>query len=146
MAKCWSDASEQIIRWKHSGDEPDATPGAVESLEFDETTNRATADGLDASGMVGWTLAGGVLRRSGVPVAINPPSTTIRDQLREVAKQVFTASSQDKTGYAKAFRALSLVFMDEINLLREAAALPARTVTQVKAAVRDKIDGGGADD
>jgi hypothetical protein len=39
----------------------------------------------------------------------------------------------------KILRAFSLVMLDEINLLRDQHALPARTVAQLKAAVRAKL-------
>lgn len=69
----------------------------------------------------------------------------MRDKLRSQAAKVFAASDGDPEPLPKAVRALALVMLDEINLLRAAAGLPARTAAQLKTAVRNRIDAGDAD-
>ena len=67
-----------------------------------------------------------------------------RDQQRTVAKAVITSLS---TPCSKSLRAVLLLLLDELNLLRAAVVppLPARTMTQLRNAIGTKIDSGGAD-
>ena len=67
------------------------------------------------------------------------------DKMRSRAAAVFAASDGDPEPLPKAVRALALVMLDEINLLRAAAGLPARAAAQLKTAVQDRIDTGEAD-
>ena len=62
-------------------------------------------------------------------------------QNRTEAKQVLTNTRpQDKI-----IKALLAVMLDEINILRTAASLPARTRAQFVTAIQNKIDSGGVD-
>lgn len=90
--------------------------------------------------------------------------------LREQAKAVYAETQGDLEVYAKAMRALALVALDEINILRQwltsfkaevaaaanladlktrIAGLPNthdRTAAQLKTAIRNQIDAGNADE
>lgn len=51
----------------------------------------------------------------------------------------------DPNSPQKLLRALALVTLDEINILRTAASLTPRTVAQLKTAIRGKLTAGDAD-
>lgn len=82
MARICADASGNICRFLKSEEEekryPNDPPGVACVITFDETTNQAVIDGLNAD----WnshSVSGTVLLRNGTPVTINPPSLRFQD-------------------------------------------------------------------
>lgn len=68
-----------------------------------------------------------------------PPTST--EEQRSVAKQRLTVAD----GTFVLVRAVMLVLLDEVNLLRTAAGLTPRTAAQMKTAINTKITNGSAD-
>ena len=63
----------------------------------------------------------------------------------ELLRDRASAQSKWDDRSEKLFRAFVLVVLDEINILRGAHSLPARTVGQLKTAALGKINAGSAD-
>lgn len=61
---------------------------------------------------------------------------------RASAKTLLNSSTVDRE---KLLRAVMLVMLDEINVLRVNSSLAARTAAQLKTAIQNKIDAGSAD-
>jgi len=59
------------------------------------------------------------------------------------AKDLVDAAQKWKGVFERAYRALVMVTLSEINILRVEAGLSERTVAQVKAAIKAQIDGEG---
>lgn len=71
-------------------------------------------------------------------IVTEPTEQELTAQIREHAKALLDANEADD----QRFKAFVLVVLDEINALRAKAGMTARTVTQLKNAMRNKIDGG----
>ena len=74
---------------------------------------------------------------------MGPTQAELNQQAREAAKALIDSAEPTD----RRFRALLLVMLDEINLIRSklVPALPPRTPVQLKAAIRAKLDAGQAD-
>jgi len=69
-------------------------------------------------------------------------STQVTEQTaRQCAKDVVDAGGKDSV----VLRALVLLLIDELNTLRSYHSLPNRTLSQLKTALKNRIDTGDAD-
>jgi hypothetical protein len=75
---------------------------------------------------------------SGTPLRVIETNATLRNQ-------AINLLSNDIGANPKFVRAVLLVLLDEINVLRTALSLAQRTVAQAKTAVQNKINSGSAD-
>jgi hypothetical protein len=85
-----------------------------------------------------WVTEGGIV------IPADPPltPTEITAVLRSAAIRII---STEADGQAKVLRAVLLVIMDELNILRNLHSLPPRIATQIKTAVQQKINSGDSD-
>lgn len=67
--------------------------------------------------------------------------TKQREQTRQEASEIIDGSTVEGAN----IRALALVMLDEINVLRSRASLPARTKAQLVTAMKNKLSSGAAD-
>ena len=68
-------------------------------------------------------------------------ATANLNKVRGLAK----GNVDDFTDYGVIIRALAIITMNEINILRAQHSLPARTLAQLKTAMKNEIDSGSAD-
>ena len=113
------------------------TPGGLVHLDWRHTdpqpTEQAVQDALaDATTVNGQTFSQWLAEHGGDSVA------TFRRKARE-------ALDEQQAETEGLIRALALVVMDEINLLRAEHSLAARTPAQIRTAIKNKIDSGEAD-
>ena len=85
MATMYAKASGEIIRFLRNAEQeqerPAPPPGTADTLAFDSATNREIVLAYDRD-CDSLRLSGGVLRRNGVPMTVNPPGRAYQDRQR----------------------------------------------------------------
>lgn len=74
------------------------------------------------------------------PPVLQPAEVLVLERATAVTELL-----NDTSGNAKFIRAVLLVILDEINVIRAQLSLTARTVAQLKTAIQSKINSGSAD-
>lgn len=93
MPRLYADANNRILRYLRTDDDermfPDAPPGTVHTLEFDEDTNALTAGDL-ARSTDAYRLSGSTLTRDGQPVVIaaDGEDATVRKQAAQTVSDL----------------------------------------------------------
>jgi hypothetical protein len=104
----------------------------------DGATIPANTENKDYREYLAWVAAGGIV----IPADPLPTPAEITALLRTQAINIMNLNTDAQ---AKILRAILLVIMDELNILRALHSLAPRVASQIKTAVQAKINSGDSD-